>query len=54
MQLSQIARRVSEEILAATDYEIVELLAKAHDDTLRQDEVDEIYEMITDGYVVVL
>lgn len=54
MRLSQIARRVSEEILAATDFEIIELLAKTHDSTLRPDEVDEIYEMITDGDVVVL
>lgn len=54
MRLSQIAQNVASDILSRTEYDIVELLATHYDVTLREDEIDEIYEMITDGDVVVL
>jgi hypothetical protein len=54
MLLSQIARKVAEDILVGTEFETIELLALTHDRDLRADEIDEIYELITEGGVVLL
>ena len=51
MELSRIAHLVAEDILAGIDVEVVEVLALSHDRTLRSDELDEIYDMITEGDV---
>lgn len=51
MRLSQIAQNVAVDILAAVDYEIVELLVRVYDMSVGPDEIDEIYELITQGEV---
>lgn len=51
MRLSQIAQNVASDILFNTDFELVELLAKKYASDLRPDELDEIYEQVTEGEV---
>ncbi len=51
MRLSQIAQNVAVDILYGADYEIVALLARKYSSELRADELDEIYELITEGDV---